>query len=385
MTSKYKSLMLWLNSQFYSSSSFINNKFYEMTFDIPQITLFKPTKLKVVSYIHQSISAKQIIIRIKNLLYDGLSSYPLNYPILYVANTNVESQLKNNEYSLSLLPQTINNITLVLDEQFITNFNGLTADIVQQSIPLDNYSDVIRNGVVINPAVWYKFDTSTNLGLDVYGNHNLTNNANSVGYDTTFKTSGSGSGSFNNSYLGKDTNFYSLDSKDFSISFWSYNTLTTQTNNRWFFDIGNAFNVSYNSHIGLYRNSTGTLTFYGGNENLLYITTNFYLNTWIHIVITYQQSNKQVIMYLNGSNVASRTNTYNFLTDKYIRIGSINTGVLGFQGYIDDFRIYDIVLTQSEISNLYNKLNNINVPPKFVLGLAIEDADMEVYDSVSHQ
>lgn len=380
---KEKSIILWLNSQFYTSSQFVNNKFYEMTFDIPQITLFNTTKLKVVSYIHQSTSAKQMIIRLKNLLYDGLCSHPLNYPILYVANTNVESQMENGEYSLSLLPQTINNLTLVLDEQFITNFNGLTGDMVQQTITLDYYSDVIRNGVVVNPIAWYKFDTSTNLGLDTMGSQNLTNN-NGVGYNTTFRTSGSGSGSFNgtNSALTK-SNFFNLDNKDFSISFWSYNTFTSQTNNRYMFQIGSVIYTGYNSYISFYRSSTGTLVFYFAAENLQYITGTFHLNTWIFITLTYQQSNKEAKIYLNGTNVATRTNTKDFRTNNNITIGATSGNVLTSQGYIDDFRIYDIVLTQSEITNLYNKINEIYIPPKFVLGLAIEDADMEVYDSVS--
>jgi len=125
------------------------------------------------------------------------------------------------------------------------------------------------------------------------------------------------------------------------------------------------------------------MTFYGVADNLFFITTNYYLNQWLFTTITYQHSNRQLKMYLNGVNVASRTNTRDFQTDKFIRIGSINTGLLKFQGYMDDFRIYDTVLTQNEITNLYNKINVVYIPPKFVVGLAIEDADMEVYDAVS--
>ena len=380
---KEKSIILWLNSQFYTSSQFVNNKFYELSFDIPQITLFNTTKLKVVSYIHQSTSAKQMIIRLKNLLYDGLCSHPLNYPILYVANTNVESQLENSEYSLSLLPQTINNLTLVLDDQFITNFNGIGLESVQQAIGIDNYSDVIRNNVVVNPVVWYKMDAA-NVGIDAMGGQNLS--VSSVSYDTSFRVSGSGSGSFNGAdytSLVKSANFYSIDSKDFTISFWSYNTLTTQTTNKWFFDIGSAFYTGLNSHLGLYRTSTGNLTIYCVGNNPSYATTNMYLNSWLFITITYQHSNRQIKLYLNGANVLTATNTREFFTDKGIRIGSMYTNVLAFQGYMDDFRIYDTVLTATEITNLYNKLNQFYFPPRFVLGLAIEDADMEVYNSVS--
>lgn len=381
---KEKSIILWLNSQFYTSSQFVNNKFYELSFDIPQITLFNTTKLKVVSYIHQSTSAKQMIIRIKNLLYDGLCSHPLNHPILYVANTNVESQLENNEYSLSLLPQTINSITLVLDEQFITNFNGVSAESVQQSITIDNYSDVIRNNVVVNPVVWYKMDTTPNVGIDAMGGQNLS--VSSVSYDTSYKVSGSGSAYFNGAdytSLAKSTNFYNLDSKDFSISFWSYNTLTTQTNNIWFFDIGNTFYTGVNSHIGIYRNSLGHLNVYCDSTTLTYSTTNKYLNTWLFLTITYQHSTRQLKLYVNGFIASSTTNTRDFFTEKTFRIGSNNTNLLNFQGYIDDFRIYDTILTAPEITNLYSKLNRLSLPPRFVLGLAIEDADMEVYDSVS--
>ena len=387
MTSKHKSLMLWLNSQFYSSSSFINSKFYEMTFDIPQITLFKPTKLKVVSYIHQSTSAKQMIIRIKNLLYDGLSSYPLNHPILYVANTNVESQLKNSEYSLSLLPQTINSLTLVLDEQFITNFNGIGNHSVMTNEPNQSvYVDVYRNDVILNPIVWYKFDNSADIGLDSMGNHNLTNN--SIVYNSTNFVRGTGSATFagaNFCYLVKSTGFANLNNTDFTLSFWSYRTNTTASN-RYFFQIGN--NTIINNKLYqfyIYRTFQNKFLISFVNDLISLQDTTPYLNEWVFIAFAFEASTRQCKFFVNGVNIASKVLLYDFEMTQEIRVGTQFAQFSNFQGQYDDFRIYNYYLSANEINFLYNNMKPTFVSPRFVLGLSIEEADMEVYNSVNRQ
>ena len=299
-----------------------------------------------------------------NILLDGVASGTATGGIgSSVLTVNGSSTTTTQDSDFALAAVMIWDKHLTDTEMVLLNnlINDYKAGIVNPRLffPAFDYNyAILKNldGTIINPVVWYKFDNSTNLGLDTIGNNNLTNNANSVSYNTSFIIKGSGSGSFNganNTYLAKTSGFYDIDNKDFTISFWSYNTLTTQTNNRWFFNIGNAYILGVNYQLGLYRTSTGSLVVYGVYDNLTFTTTERYLNAWLFTTITYRQSNKLLTLYLNGVAVASKTNTINYQMNKEIKIGSIATGVLAFQGYIDDFRIYSQVLTQEQVSQLY--------------------------------
>ena len=77
------------------------------------------------------------------------------------------------------------------------------------------------------------------------------------------------------------------------------------------------------------------------------------INTWMHLVYTYDGVN--VRMYKNG--VLKGTSPFNLFTsfdDNYFYLASIWGATNTFNGSVDDLKIYNYPLTQTEITNLYN-------------------------------
>ena len=218
----------------------------------------------------------------------------------------------------------------------------------------DNYYPILKdvNGTDIIPTAWYKFDDTTNLGIDSSSNgYNLTN-YNSVGYNTNFNVYGTGSSSFNSAnsryLLGSAPN---INGVSFSISFWVY---PTSTNDTYIYSKDNYQAVRGALHIG-YRNSTNfTFAFYGDD---LEVAVANHDNKWNFFTCTYNVSNNQQIVYVNGVLTASRTSggSLNAPNQTY-NIGRNFVGGSYFNGYIDDFRIYSgLVLTQSQITQLFTR------------------------------
>ncbi len=89
-----------------------------------------------------------------------------------------------------------------------------------------------------------------------------------------------------------------------------------------------------------------------GISTIATIDTNLALNTWYHVALTYDASGNYVF-YLNGLVTGSGNSPQTFTFSDRL-IGSRYTGSGYFSGMIDDARIYNRVLSLTEISNLYN-------------------------------
>jgi len=112
-----KSRVIHLNTAFATTNVSNGNTYYEFSWELPQFQLYNNSKLKVIGYISNESSAKLIVIKIKDLLIDNNSTYNSDkeaYPTLFINHTGVASQVPNNQFSLTLLPQIINRITITL-------------------------------------------------------------------------------------------------------------------------------------------------------------------------------------------------------------------------------------------------------------------------------
>lgn len=77
------------------------------------------------------------------------------------------------------------------------------------------------------------------------------------------------------------------------------------------------------------------------------------VGTWTHIAVTYDGTD--AVLYVNGENPVSRPFTLGCGTFAPITIGSaLQSGSTAgeFQGDLDDLRIYDRPLSQSEVQTL---------------------------------
>jgi hypothetical protein len=230
-----------------------------------------------------------------------------------------------------------------------------------------------RTNYTNNLLLWYKFDSNTVSGttvIDYTRNYNgtLQNNAT---ISTTTKTKGTASLYLQNT----NTQHVSIPtftvSSSLSFSFWINPAIAN--NNNCIFDSADAVGP-YENNIVIYLQS-GNLGFsYNVNRynerNDWYHSndlTDIPINTWTHVVIASYPiaSNKNTIkIYKNNVLITTKSITpgdANFSAAILPRaresnfIGKTNTsGYNTYSGYIDDFRIYNEVLTEDKIDTLYN-------------------------------
>jgi len=79
------------------------------------------------------------------------------------------------------------------------------------------------------------------------------------------------------------------------------------------------------------------------------------LEEWTHVATTYSTATQQIVMYINGDEVASESATRTMSPSGYpLRIGAQSDTLANyFLGTIDEVRIYNRTLTADEISTLY--------------------------------
>ena len=101
------------------------------------------------------------------------------------------------------------------------------------------------------------------------------------------------------------------------------------------------------------------------NNNSYYASTSNYSaqtikeKTWYHLVFTYTASSKSANIYLNGSSVSSTTlsNTSTDATNSgVLALGQYRDSSSGYwNGQMDQVRIFDKVISASEVTTLYNE------------------------------
>lgn len=92
-------------------------------------------------------------------------------------------------------------------------------------------------------------------------------------------------------------------------------------------------------------------------------TSKLQANTWIHVVYTWAASGA-VRIYINGtlsSSVQLSSHTVSITSPVNMMIGAQDAGTRLFNGSIDDVRIYNRVLSDSEAQSLFNEPNPATV------------------------
>jgi hypothetical protein len=108
----------------------------------------------------------------------------------------------------------------------------------------------------------------------------------------------------------------------------------------------------------------GTVSFnhnFSGTQGSWYKSSAFSMGAWHHVTVTYDNSNvaNVPILYVDGvkqtwTGLTQPTGTATLDTGSSIYIGNNNTYTRGLQGKIDGPRIYNRILTGSEIATIYN-------------------------------
>jgi hypothetical protein len=78
-------------------------------------------------------------------------------------------------------------------------------------------------------------------------------------------------------------------------------------------------------------------------------------SNWVHYVYSFDNTTREVKVYINGVLDIEQISSNNFdLTAEYIQIGKSWTDKELFDGRIDEFMVYNKVLNQTEVSDLYS-------------------------------
>ncbi len=107
-------------------------------------------------------------------------------------------------------------------------------------------------------------------------------------------------------------------------------------------------------------NSQGIYFYYGSNPQLFQTNTAISLGNWHHICVTYNYdgnpTNSKCKFYIDGICTDSLPTTVNLLPSTYdLKFGSYaNANINTVDGNVDDIGIWNIALTQQEVSALYN-------------------------------
>jgi hypothetical protein len=145
---------------------------------------------------------------------------------------------------------------------------------------------------------------------------------------------------------GTATNFIKgawTGSPNFTVSFWFNSQSLSATVNQciWY---------AYNSYVGILIDSTNRIIFYspnGSSANVIVATSSpISLNTWYHVHAVFQ-SNGVCSLHVNGTLIGTYTNVGGIgsLTTTQFGVGVVdNSTSYAFNGYIDDFRIYNAAI-----------------------------------------
>jgi hypothetical protein len=159
------------------------------------------------------------------------------------------------------------------------------------------------------------------------------------GYSGTFTFDGS-SGYINTSYTLSNV---------CSVSFWFYNNLTYNANNRGLFSTyaSASFNGMY---IGTTTAISNGLRFWYNSNSYTNLNYSFLVNTWYNITVT--SSGSQILIYVNGvlANTISGATTH----ADVLNIGRTRFDTNYWSGYIANFQVYNRVLGQAEVSQIFD-------------------------------
>ncbi len=245
----------------------------------------------------------------------------------------------------------------------------------------------LSDGYSVSSGVFAKFTTLSRSSLlaqwrfDGNGNDTSGNNrtitASNVSYDTSVKVQGSSSASFNGSTSYFDLGVFDFGSK-FTVTVWIYLPSTVKTSLNTIFSNGNGGipQNGFKFFINEYGTSNLTVVTEAGNGSggaLRKTATNFVTTgSWKHMAFlldkTASSASNRVSFYFNGSKasqageILSGTATEfpnDFDTNRQAYIGRFpsNFGSIGndnfmFSGRMDDFRVYNTLLTDSEIAQI---------------------------------
>ena len=234
------------------------------------------------------------------------------------------------------------------------------------SLAIDEYIEKLRANVstFINNKtllLWYQFNND--IGYDSSGNNNHATILESSFNNNIYKR-GKGSLALTNTSFKLPVIKFPIST---SISFWLYGDWSqTSTENSDNINILNFINLnSYNVvnyRISLQKNLSNDdiyISLKGGSLGLKTIVLNKTINTntWYYITLLFNTIDGNIQVYVDNILLKNETHLNIITSDieyTYNTISGNNLNTNKFYGNVDDFRIYNKLLTTTEIANIFN-------------------------------
>jgi Concanavalin A-like lectin/glucanases superfamily len=250
------------------------------------------------------------------------------------------------------------------------------------SFLFQNPGTPILNGAGgVTNVVHYTFDNTNDIYHDDSGNGNDVTSVSTFGFGYPVSDLQGVSGAaldFNGSnFLTLPTNLLSTLAGDFSVSTWVKTTQVSGSDSDQGFqdaDIlwADAPGVANDSiPLALTGHKLGLFT--GNPDTTLHSTNNIDTGSFVFLTVTRQRASATRKVYINGVLDSSDTGVggTNFLTDSTQLIMALNYGsFLGFIGSIDDFQMYQGVLSDAQVGYLYSHAGQ-TVSNGTVIGLTL--------------
>ncbi len=256
---------------------------------------------------------------------------------------------------------TSNDYTGSLDDIKIYNYARTAAQ-----VQVDKNSDHPL-GSATTPTVYWAMDEETGTAVNSSGTSAVTGTLTSARFTRTGKVNGAtyydGSGDILSA-----TSAQAFDGQDgITFSMWINPTSKTNSTLPTIYNRGNQSNT-----VGfhwIYFNSGGTLFQYqyanGSAPEQVTLGAPIVTGSWQHVVITHDRINKVIKTYYNGKHVDTDTYTNSAAA---VTAGSIYMGgyaglansTYAYNGFIDEFKIYNTVLTAEQARMEFNGGASLN-------------------------
>ena len=145
------------------------------------------------------------------------------------------------------------------------------------------------------------------------------------------------------------------DTGDFSCSLWVYKT-TSNDIERIISNSGSSSKAGFDIVMDKYENINVLRNTLTADTTSGYTAIGFTINTWHHVVATYKDSTKTLKIYLDGvlKDTTIGTTSSNSASIS-LSIGCYGSGVSAFfTGNIDEVGIFDVELSASDVTTIYN-------------------------------
>lgn len=237
--------------------------------------------------------------------------------------------------------------------------NTTTTLIDSDNSALSNTTDDIYNGMVMSiTSTCGSIDAGTQRMINDYTATTRTFTLNpafgTAPNNCSYEIKNQVSGKFGNGidFDGVDDGVTVVDSNntldmqgDFSISFWS----KPETSK-----IAEIIAKKEAGNFEIYQNSLDLNIRVNGLNSPLEVVNYFVLNEWVHTMISYDKTQGKIKLYKNGILLTVGDNNNEVSINDYnLNIGAYQDGQYGFDGKIDEVRIYNRALSPDEVKKLY--------------------------------